>query len=1362
MRRFLIIAGLLMAFSVFAAPAAPPRSAQTAMVVAASSGKIAHVVWVVMENHGYGSIIGSSQAPYVNQLANAYGLATNYLAISHPSLPNYVALTSGSPQGISNDSGPSSYPLNVPSIFSQLPGGQSRSLQESMPSNCLKSDSGEYLVHHNPMAYYTNLGSDCGSFDVPFGASPDLSAAFTFITPNGLHDMLDGTIAQGDSFLSSYVPALMATPQYQAGNTAIFVTWDEDENAGKNNQVPTIVVSPYTSAVKVSTSYNHYSLLRTAEDLLGLPALGNAASASPMESAFGLTGSPPPPPPAPSNTALPVISGTAQQGQKLTTSNGSWANSPTAFAYQWQDCDSSGANCTSISGAATSSYTLVSGDVGHTIRAVVTASNAGGQGVATSVQTATVTASVATPPSNTAPPTISGTPQQGQTLTTSTGTWTGTPPLSFAYAWEDCDTSGNNCTAINGATSTSYTLQSGDLGHTIRAVVTAGNSAGNASATCAQTAMVVAASSGKIAHVVWVVMENHGYGSIIGSSQAPYVNQLANAYGLATNYLAISHPSLPNYVALTSGSPQGISNDSGPSSYPLNVPSIFSQLPGGQSRSLQESMPSNCLKSDSGEYLVHHNPMAYYTNLGSDCGSFDVPFGASPDLSAAFTFITPNGLHDMLDGTIAQGDSFLSSYVPALMATPQYQAGNTAIFVTWDEDENAGKNNQVPTIVVSPYTSAVKVSTSYNHYSLLRTAEDLLGLPALGNAASASPMESAFGLTGSPPPPPPAPSNTALPVISGTAQQGQKLTTSNGSWANSPTAFAYQWQDCDSSGANCTSISGAATSSYTLVSGDVGHTIRAVVTASNAGGQGVATSVQTATVTASVATPPSNTAPPTISGTPQQGQTLTTSTGTWTGTPPLSFAYAWEDCDTSGNNCTAINGATSTSYTLQSGDLGHTIRAVVTASNTGGSSPATSAATAVVAASHDPVVVAVGDIACAPGDTSNGCKQSMTASLAAAQHPDAVLPLGDNQYNSGLLSEYTGAGAYGATWGIFNSIAHPAPGNHEYTASATAAGYFSYFGAAVGGSTASAPYYSYNLGTWHIVSLDSSCSDSGCGDVVQGETSSAQTSWLQSDLAAHPAACTLAYWHHPRFSGGWTNDSPATGPLFSALYNAHADLVVSGHDHVYERYAQQDPTGAATANGVRQFVSGTGGENLFTMLTNPPNLQVFDQNDFGVLVLTLHVSSYDWAFKRLDGTVVDSGTTACHGSGAGSLVARAARDARVWPVGPTGPALSLDARLQPSTVARAERGGLPVAIHLTRAADVAVTVSLRRGRHLTRITSFYETETQIPRPHSRILLRLPARRLKGARSVTLVVRFAAVDAAGHHRTLTRIVVLKRH
>ncbi|MFZ1995893.1 MAG: alkaline phosphatase family protein [Solirubrobacteraceae bacterium] len=249
-------------------------------------GKIQHVVWILMENEDFGSVIGSGSAPFINSLANTYGLATDYSAISHPSLPNYIALTSGSDQGISDDSDPSSHPLNVPSIFSQLAAGASRSLEQDMPANCAKGDSGDYAVRHNPETYYTNLGTDCSNYDAPLGAVPDLSSRFTFVTPNVINDMHDGTLADGDSFLKTFVPALMATPQYQTGSTAMFITWDESSGSS-GNQVPCIVISPYTHGVKDATPYTHYSLLRTTEELLGLPLLGNAASAASMLGKFG-------------------------------------------------------------------------------------------------------------------------------------------------------------------------------------------------------------------------------------------------------------------------------------------------------------------------------------------------------------------------------------------------------------------------------------------------------------------------------------------------------------------------------------------------------------------------------------------------------------------------------------------------------------------------------------------------------------------------------------------------------------------------------------------------------------------------------------------------------------------------------------------------------------------------------------------------------------------------------------------------------------------------------------------------------------------------------------------------------------------
>jgi phosphatidylinositol-3-phosphatase len=248
-----------------------------------------HVVWIVFENHSYGDIIGSSSAPYLNGLAKQCGLATNFSAEAHPSLPNYIAMTSGSTQGISDDNGPSSHPLNVASIFSLLPGGKSRSLQESMPSNCATSSSGSYAVKHNPEAYYTNLGSDCANYDVPLAATPDISAKFTFVTPNLCNDMHDCSVQTGDTWLSNFLPKILASTEYQSGSTAVFITWDEDDNSA-GQHIPTLAVSPSTPAgTTTATALNHYSMLRTTEEMLGLtPLLANAASAPSMRSALGL------------------------------------------------------------------------------------------------------------------------------------------------------------------------------------------------------------------------------------------------------------------------------------------------------------------------------------------------------------------------------------------------------------------------------------------------------------------------------------------------------------------------------------------------------------------------------------------------------------------------------------------------------------------------------------------------------------------------------------------------------------------------------------------------------------------------------------------------------------------------------------------------------------------------------------------------------------------------------------------------------------------------------------------------------------------------------------------------------------------
>ncbi len=519
-----------------------------------------------------------------------------------------------------------------------------------------------------------------------------------------------------------------------------------------------------------------------------------------------------------------------------------------------------------------------------------------------------------------------------------------------------------------------------------------------------------------------------------------------------------------------------------------------------------------------------------------------------------------------------------------------------------------------------------------------------------------------------------------------------------------------------------------------------------------------------------VPNPPLNTVAPTISGTTKQGSTLTAATGTWTNSP-TSYGYQWQDCKSGA--CSNIDGATSSSYVLRSSDVGDTVDVVVTASNAGGSNQATSKATQAIAPASDPVVVGVGDIACPPGDSnpSDDCQQQATASLAEQQNPDDVLVLGDNQYNSGLFSEFTGPGAYNATWGIFNPVVHPIPGNHEYAESSTAAGYFQYFGTIANPDNDAGGYYSFNVGTWHIIALNSECSDSGgCADTVGGYTTTAQLSWLESDLATDRSACTLAMWHAPLFSAGDIGDSAGVAPLWTALYNAHADVVLNGHDHLYARWAQQDPNGNATPIGIREFEVGTGGENLVGLNSNPkPNLQASETSNFGVLALTLHASSYDWKFITTSGTVADSGTGApCHGQASGSAssaaMRSAARDIALADIPARirrQPKLAFGAQPLDSSLIGVARHGLRVAIHCSRACDINVTASLRQGRRLRRIASFYETESEIPEPYSQILLRLPAAPLEGRRKVSLVLHFAALDAAQHHVALTRVVVLRR-
>jgi hypothetical protein len=277
------------------------------------------------------------------------------------------------------------------------------------------------------------------------------------------------------------------------------------------------------------------------------------------------------------------------------------------------------------------------------------------------------------------------------------------------------------------------------------------------------------------------------------------------------------------------------------------------------------------------------------------------------------------------------------------------------------------------------------------------------------------------------------------------------------------------------------------------------------------------------------------------------------------------------------------------------------------------------------------VIGAAGDIACDPqnslfndGDGSpSHCRAADTRRLLTNIHADVVLALGDTQYEDGKAWKYRRS--YALSWGHLRGRTRPAIGNHEYGASSTGKGYFSYFGARAG--RAGRGWYSYNVGAWHMIALNSNCSKVGCGHGTR------QHRWLKKDLALHRTSCTLAYWHHPRYSSGPHGNDPDMEPFWKVLYRRGAEVILNGHDHLYERFAPMRPSGRRDwRHGLRQFTIGTGGSGLYPVATVRPNSVARWDRSFGVLRMELRPRSYVWRFFTVGGsTFNDRGDGRCHG-----------------------------------------------------------------------------------------------------------------------------------
>lgn len=394
------------------------------------------------------------------------------------------------------------------------------------------------------------------------------------------------------------------------------------------------------------------------------------------------------------------------------------------------------------------------------------------------------------------------------------------------------------------------------------------------------------------------------------------------------------------------------------------------------------------------------------------------------------------------------------------------------------------------------------------------------------------------------------------------------------------------------------------------------------------------------------------------------------------------------------------------------------------------------------AGAADPVIAAAGDIACAPTDpgynggngTATRCRQRATSDLLVGAGLAAVLPLGDIQYDSPSAANLKAV--YDPTWGRVKSISHPVLGNHD----GAGASYFDYFNGPGARDGAAGPrgrgYYSFDVGSWHIVALNSNCTSVSCG------SGSIQEKWLRADLAAHPAACTLAFWHHPRYSSGHDGSHVTLSAFWRDLHAAGAELVLSGHSHNYERFAPKDANGKAGLTGIRQFVVGTGGGFMTGLGTSRvAGSQVAQNNTFGVLQLTLHPSSYDWRFVPIAGRQwTDSGSGQCHGPGGAPLAPAPAPGPA--PTDRTAPVLS-GLTVQPRRFSRRA----VFRYTLSEAAKVRFGISRVRSKGRGRRVGRIGDGGAAGRNSRRFIRRVAGKRLRAGR---YTARAVARDPAGNY------------
>jgi hypothetical protein len=693
-------------------------------------------------------------------------------------------------------------------------------------------------------------------------------------------------------------------------------------------------------------------------------------------------------PAAPSNTALPVISGDTADGAMLTATHGTWSATGTLdYTYQWRRCDTTGAHCANVDGENDATYTLSADDLGTTLRVMVTADDGRASTHATSAPTATITAR---PPLSTVAPSLSGTTIDGRQLTASRGTWSGSEPMHETFRWRRCDTAGTNCQDIDGVTAGTYTLRSGDVGATLVAVVTATNDAGAASATTAASATVLPAppagatvptiSGTAMAGDTLTVEGDRWTGTnptfayqwrrcdttgascsdISGATSNTYTPVLAdvahtvravvtaiNAAGSATATSAPTAEVVPEatFTAAISGVAQIPTN--GTDEDIIGVLRAVPGDPGGPDPVTFTYQWQRCNGAGQTCANIAAETGRTYNVQPTDRGrTLRVVVTATDGNDVVSTAISP--------ATAAVTSRFATSYEQVLPAVAGHVAVGSSVTASpgdwpvtttltyeWQRCDADG-------VACSPIPGAT--SSAYVIQSAdagFRLAVAVTGTDAAGAATLISRPSNVVSLESM--------VNTAAPTLTaGAGPEGTVLTATTGTWSSAlagEISYSYQWQRCDPDGLKCVRLAGEQAATYALGADDVGRTIRALVVASDEGGSATARSAASAVVEAAA---PTSSDAPTIHGAAREDAVLSADGGTWTGVGTVELSHQWRRCDAAGAGCADIAGADQAEYTPAAEDAGHRLRVVVTASNDAGSATATSAATAIVTAAGLP------------------------------------------------------------------------------------------------------------------------------------------------------------------------------------------------------------------------------------------------------------------------------------------------------------------------------------------------------------------------------------------------------------------------